>query len=733
MRRSYWSGVSWLSFTRLQWSQAGANFAPAPDVENPIGLAHVIQPDVHYNYSVVSVASPYIVATFTGGSTFDNPGTAAIGRYYPQYVSLEPFKGALSGDVIIAVASCSAAGTFGIFSAGKGSLAYPGQWTEPVASSGLTIQYLTLTSAGVPEFALLDQKNGSYAWAFFLVRGLAAVTAEGVQGGGLNPASLAPSWGATARTLWLAAAKGTILAPTAPVGFTSPSGYADLGAIFSNSGTANNQTALGVCYKTTTAASDDPATFVYSGASGSAPGYIFLAFKASAATDTTVSASAGGLTLLPSTLTNTQTFQTQSLRFTLKPTALTNAQVFQTQSIRVTLKPAVLTNTQTFQVPKVNRTVKPSVYSNGQTFFAPTVSVAAANKVPPLHTNTQSFFSPSIRLTLKPALATNSQTFQSPKLIRVLKPTNQVNSQAFFTQSLKVTLKPLSFSNTQGFFTHSLRVTLKSSLGTNSQAFFAPTLTFGSANKVPPLHTNSQTFFTQTLRMTLKPVALTNSSTYASPRLVLTLKPTNLINSQVFPSPKLIIKLSPAAYTNSQNFYGPTVAIAGKILPGLFLNTQTFYGPTVQSGVRVGGGYYDESPVRKKRVIPHPDQFFVPEDSPPEAKKKARKKQNQAVVSFLKSSPAPTPLPPVPVLGNVRSVTAEFLDAWFEGNLKAEIAAEKQLLSLAEISLADFQQSESLAAEALMGLMPEGERLNESRKAEEEFLIQMAWSTYFDS
>jgi len=177
---------------------------------------------------------------------------------------------------------------------------------------------------------------------------------------------------------------------------------------------------------------------------------------------------------------------------------------------------------------------------------------------------------------------------------------------------------------------------------------------------------------------------------------------------------------SPIAYTIVAS--GGSFALSGS--PALFGLTQ---------GLKPGGGYYDEDGVGKKKkklVIPHPDQFLVPDSAPKAEVQKVRKSQNKAVTAFLRSETPSTPLPQDLVLGNVKTITAELLDAWFAGATKAEMAAEEALLLLGQGTFEDFLRSESLAEDALA---EEAQRVDEARKAEEEFLINFAWSTYFDS
>jgi hypothetical protein len=180
------------------------------------------------------------------------------------------------------------------------------------------------------------------------------------------------------------------------------------------------------------------------------------------------------MTLRPSLYSDGDTFYTQSIRRTLRPTAFTNAQTFYTQSLRVTLKPAL--------------------YSDGDTFYTQVVSVAGANKQPPLLTNTQSFFSPTIRVTLKPGLHTNTQTFYTQSLRRTLRPAAYTDADTFYTQSIRRTLSPTAHANAQTFFGPRLQIRLRPTAYPNGQAFFAVSILL--AGKVnPPLYVNTQAFY----------------------------------------------------------------------------------------------------------------------------------------------------------------------------------------------------------------------------------------------
>jgi hypothetical protein len=142
--------------------------------------------------------------------------------------------------------------------------------------------------------------------------------------------------------------------------------------------------------------------------------------------------------------------------------------------------------------------------------------------------------------------------------------------------------------------------------------------------------------------------------------------------------------------------------------------------------------YYDKK--TKKRIIPHPDQVLPPEEIEKLPLKARRKAQNEVAVSVVISTPFTPPLSSPPVFGTVPTVTSQYIEAWFDGSVRAEVLAEDHLNSLVQGSLEDFQRTESVAEEVLGA---EAKRLDEQRKKnekeEEEFLINFAWSTYLGS
>jgi hypothetical protein len=169
------------------------------------------------------------------------------------------------------------------------------------------------------------------------------------------------------------------------------------------------------------------------------------------------------------------------------------------------------------------------------------------------------------------------------------------------------------------------------------------------------------------------------------------------------------------------------------VSPALWTNTQTFFSPSILGVARGGLVYEEKVKKRKKLVFPVVEEPSVP---PPQTKvklKKARKTQNSSAVAKIFSVPEVQPLPAAIIPGNLRSVTREFLDAWFEGNQKAELAAERELQRIAEQSVQDFLRMESLAEKELMELFDLQEMRRQKEKREEEKLIQLAWRAYFES
>jgi hypothetical protein len=300
-----------------------------------------------------------------------------------------------------------------------------------------------------------------------------------------------------------------------------------------------------------------------------------------------------------------------------------------------------------------------------------------------------------ISASISPPLYVNSQVFYSASLsfATVLTPSAFINSQTFYTQNLSITLFPVQYSNAQTFYTQNLSVTLSPALYSDPDTFFAPVVTVAGAGINPSLFTNTQSFFTTSLRLSL----------------------------------------SPAAYTNSSSFFSPTLLSSGLVSPALWTNTQTFFSPSILGVARGGLAYEEKVKKRKKLVFPVVEEPSVP---PPQTKvklKKAKKTQNSSAVAKIFSVPEVQPLPAAIIPGNLRSVTREFLDAWFEGNQKAELAAERELQRIAEQSIQDFLRMESLAEKELMELFDLQEMRRQKEKREEEKLIQLAWRAYFES
>lgn len=271
-------------------------------------------------------------------------------------------------------------------------------------------------------------------------------------------------------------------------------------------------------------------------------------------------------------------------------------------------------------------------------------------------------------------------------------------------------------------------------LHVNSQVFYSASLTF-STTLAPDAFTNTQTFYTQTISVTLSPTLYADPDTFFDPSIVSAsvINPSLFTNTQTFFSTSLQLRLSPTAYTNSSTFFSPTILSAGVVAPALWTNTQTFYAPSVLSAGRGGYVYEEKVKKRKKLIFPVVEEPEVPQPQTKVKRKKAQKAQNSSAVAKIFSVPDVQPLPPAIIPGNLRSVTREFLDAWFEGNQKAELAAERELQKIAEQSVQDFLRMESVAEKELMELFDLQEIRRQKEKKEEEKLIQLAWRAYFES
>ena len=372
------------------------------------------------------------------------------------------------------------------------------------------------------------------------------------------------------------------------------------------------------------------------------------------------------LTVLPTKLTNAQTFFAPTIRRTLKPAILTNSQTFFSPLLKATIKPSLLANSQAFFAPKITVTLKPALLADGDTFFSPKL---LATVKPAALTNAQSFFAPLIRRTLKPTNLTNAQAFFGPTLRMTVKPTLLVDADSLFSPLIRSTVKPSLLVNSQTFFSAKLLMTLKPTLLSDGDTFYTHTVTIAAAGTVNPnLHVNTQTFFSPRIAVTLKPAALTNAQTLFSPRLSRTLKPALATNTQSFFSPKLLIRISPSAYANSQTFRAVTVS-AGSIVPPLYVNSQQFYGPTITGATVRREVMWPELRRRKTRseeqaerpvVVPETDQ------DKPKRKKWARGDFRDALTEALGPLPelAPEPAlehPGLPAIGRNEILAAQLL------------------------------------------------------------------------
>lgn len=162
--------------------------------------------------------------------------------------------------------------------------------------------------------------------------------------------------------------------------------------------------------------------------------------------------SVGSSNLLPTLISNTQTFYNHNLTtgvVGLTPSLVTNNQTFYPATVSqggVTLQHSLVNNTQTFfgsTISVGSVTLSPGLLTNGQTFYAPTVTQGVVLR-PPLHTNTQTFHAPTIStgaVSLTPSLVTNTQTFFAPTVVNVggsqsLTPDLFTNEQTFYAPTV---------------------------------------------------------------------------------------------------------------------------------------------------------------------------------------------------------------------------------------------------------------------------------------------------------
>jgi adhesin HecA-like repeat protein len=181
--------------------------------------------------------------------------------------------------------------------------------------------------------------------------------------------------------------------------------------------------------------------------------------------------------ILPGTLTNTQTFYTATISQTAPGQTLTAG---------------LLTNSQTFYSPTVGRgavNLTPGLLTNSQTFYSPTVGRGAVNLTPGLFSNAQTFYAATFSQTilgqaLTVPLLTNGQTFYSPTV-----------------SAGPVALSAPLVSSFQTFYSATVVAsgTLGAPLLTNGQTFYGPIITTGAVVLTAPLVTNSQGFYVATV------------------------------------------------------------------------------------------------------------------------------------------------------------------------------------------------------------------------------------------
>lgn len=173
----------------------------------------------------------------------------------------------------------------------------------------------------------------------------------------------------------------------------------------------------------------------------------------------------GGQTLLPSLVTDTDTFFGEQLNLVVFPSLATDTDVF--------FSPTVTTTVSLF----------PSLYGDTDTFFAATVTTGAVTLSPPLVTDDDVFFSATLAqvTVLSPSLVTDTDTFFGP--------TVTVGS---------VTLLPSLVTDADTFFSATVTtgsVTLTPGLYNDSDVFFASVVTTGSISLSPGLSDVPSVFF----------------------------------------------------------------------------------------------------------------------------------------------------------------------------------------------------------------------------------------------
>ena len=165
-----------------------------------------------------------------------------------------------------------------------------------------------------------------------------------------------------------------------------------------------------------------------------------------------VAAGAGAQTLLPSLVTDSDTFHS--------PTVSVGA---------VTLQPSLVTDGDTFYAATVTvdggpQTLLPALFEDGDTFHSATVTTGAVTLQPSLVTDADTFHSPTVTsgLLLQPSLVTDDDTFHSPTVTVGavdLTPALFVNSQSFYVATVSSdgspqTLAPARYDNDATFYAH---------------------------------------------------------------------------------------------------------------------------------------------------------------------------------------------------------------------------------------------------------------------------------------
>lgn len=221
------------------------------------------------------------------------------------------------------------------------------------------------------------------------------------------------------------------------------------------------------------------------------------------------SAGAGSQTLLPSLVTDADTFHAAAVTrgaVTLSPSLVTDADTFHAATVTrgaVTLSPSLVTDADTFHAATVTNglTLQPSLVTDADTFYAPTVTRGTVTLAPSLVTDSDTFHAATVSQdgatqTLTPSLVADSDTFHAPTITRGT-----------------VTLTPSLVTDSDVF--HSATVTngvaLQPGLVADADTFYAPTVARGAVTLSPALVVNSQSFYVPTVSSDGSPQTLTAS------------------------------------------------------------------------------------------------------------------------------------------------------------------------------------------------------------------------------